>query len=69
MDGYEEKFVAQGIHMIFNGELGDKWEPNENKVSKFVIIGINLNHGELKKQFEKLRIDFQESDTSTIISK
>ncbi len=48
--------------MIFNGELGDKWEENERRVSRFVIIGINLDHKELKKQFAKLRIDYPEVD-------
>jgi len=52
MEGYDQKFVVQGIHMIFNGELGPEWEKNETRRSKFVFIGANLNHSQLKQEFE-----------------
>jgi hypothetical protein len=29
MQGYSRKFVVQGIHMIFNGELGGEWEKED----------------------------------------
>ena len=31
IDGYDEQFVVQGVHMLFDGCKGQKW--NENKDS------------------------------------
>jgi len=47
----EEKFVYQGVHMIFNGEFDQVWGPEEKKESKLVFIGKNLDHAELRKGF------------------
>jgi G3E family GTPase len=49
----EERFMFQAVHMIFNGNFDEPWREDETKESKFVFIGKNLNHGELKKGFEK----------------
>jgi len=45
----ENKFVYQAVHMIFNGNFDDdeKWQPDEDKESKLVFIGKNLNKEEL----------------------
>jgi len=49
----EQKFVYQAVHMIFNGNFDDeKWGADEEKKSKLVFIGKNLNHTELKAGFE-----------------
>merc|ERR1712086_715451 len=40
-----------GVHMIFNGNFEDAWEPDEKRESKLVFIGKNLNHDELKAAF------------------
>ena len=47
----EKKFVYQGVHMIFTGEFGSEWDHGEDRVSKLVFIGKNLNHEELRKGF------------------
>jgi G3E family GTPase len=54
MKGYDKKFVVQGIHMLFNGEVCDEWEVEDNqRKSKLVFIGIDLPHQEIKEEFEK----------------
>ena len=47
----EEKFVYQGVHMIFSGAFDSRWGEGEDRVSKLVFIGKNLNHEELKSGF------------------
>ena len=48
----DERFMFQAVHMIFNGEFDEPWAPGEVRESKFVFIGKNLNHEELKTGFE-----------------
>ena len=43
--------MFQAVHMIFNGNFDAPWEPNEKRESKFVFIGKNLDHAELKEGF------------------
>ena len=47
----DEKFVFQGVHMIFNGEFDEKWVDGEKRSSSLVFIGKNLNADELKASF------------------
>eukprot|EP00937_MAST-01D_sp_MAST-1D-sp2_P000582 g582.t1 len=47
----DEKFVFQGVHMIFNGEFDEKWGADEKRSSNLVFIGRNLQKEELKKSF------------------
>lgn len=53
MKGYTEQFVAHGVHMLFDGELGNAWIKDENGVcmSKLVFIGVNLNHQLINQAF------------------
>lgn len=54
MKGYDDKFVVQGIHMLFNGEVCDKWEEEESRRrSKLVFIGVDLPHEQIKRDFER----------------
>mmetsp|Transcript_636 Transcript_636/g.2103 ORF Transcript_636/g.2103 Transcript_636/m.2103 type:complete len:424 (-) Transcript_636:180-1451(-) len=48
----EEKFVYHAVHMLFTGEFMDKWAPGEERVSKLVFIGKNLNAEELTASFK-----------------
>jgi len=52
-----QKFVYQAVHMIFNGDFDEEWEPGEERVSKLVFIGKNLDHEELKKGFAACKFD------------
>jgi len=47
----EEKFVYQGVHMIFSGAFDSRWGDDEDRVSKIVFIGKNLDHDELRSGF------------------
>ena len=67
--GYDEVFVAHGVHMIFDGERTHQtWkakgdadgtkegkERNNSRMSRLVIIGNNLNHEEITDQWYKVR--------------
>jgi len=47
----EQKFVYQAVHMIFNGNFEDKWGKDEERESKLVFIGKNLDPDGLRKSF------------------
>ena len=49
----DERFMFQAVHMIFNGTFDEPWLADETRESRFVFIGKNLDHDELKKGFEK----------------
>merc|ERR1712146_699746 len=50
--GNDHKFVFQGVHEIFTGEFMAPWAPDEKRVSKFVMIGRDLDKKEMQEQFE-----------------
>jgi len=56
--GMDEKFVFQGVGMIFNGGFDDKkWEvPESERESRFVFIGKNLDHELLREGFMACRV-------------
>jgi G3E family GTPase len=41
--GDEERFVFQGVHMLFDGEKGKPWHPQETRESQLIFIGRNLD--------------------------
>jgi len=55
--GMEEKFVFQGVHMLLSGTFikGSRWKDKEKRCSKFVFIGLDLNHEQLKEIFESCK--------------
>jgi G3E family GTPase len=42
MKGSDRKVIFQGVHQLMGSDLGPKWSPGEEKVSKLVFIGIDL---------------------------
>merc|ERR1712003_182156 len=54
----DQKFVFQGVGMIFSGGFDDrKWtEPESERESRFVFIGKNLNHEFLRDGFMACRV-------------
>jgi hypothetical protein len=50
--GKKEKFVFQGVGMMFSGSFEGKWKKNEKRESRFVFIGKNLDKEFLKYGFE-----------------
>lgn len=60
--GMDEKFVFQGVHMLFGGDFSDDflWKVGESRECRFVFIGRNLDHDSLQAglmdcKAEKLR--------------
>mmetsp|Transcript_51907 Transcript_51907/g.105687 ORF Transcript_51907/g.105687 Transcript_51907/m.105687 type:complete len:354 (+) Transcript_51907:85-1146(+) len=47
INGMENKFVFQGVHMVFQGEQQQAWGKDETRVNKLVFIGKKLNREEL----------------------
>lgn len=48
-----EKFVFQGVHMLFDGKFSDDhlWTENEVRENRFIFIGKNLDRQELETKF------------------
>ncbi|KAL1508825.1 hypothetical protein AB1Y20_004920 [Prymnesium parvum] len=51
MAGCDDKYVYQGVHMLFTGETLGPWG-EQPRVNRLVFIGKNLNRDELKASFE-----------------
>lgn len=54
--GKDEKFVFQGVGMMFSGNFEGNWKKGEKRESKFVFIGKNLDTKFLKEGFEACRV-------------
>ena len=50
--GMDQKFVFQGVGMLFSGTFQGTWKPNEKRESRFVFIGKNLDTEFLKIGFQ-----------------
>ncbi|WP_121639088.1 GTP-binding protein [Virgibacillus sp. Bac330] len=50
IDGLDRRFIFQGVHMIFAGEVKNNWG-NEQRKSELVFIGKNLDKEKLTMQF------------------
>jgi G3E family GTPase len=53
MKGSERKVVFQGVHQLMGSDLGPKWAPGEEKMSKLVFIGIDLPRDVLVQGLEQ----------------
>eukprot|EP00252_Welwitschia_mirabilis_P014955 TRINITY_DN3303_c0_g1_i1.p1 TRINITY_DN3303_c0_g1~~TRINITY_DN3303_c0_g1_i1.p1 ORF type:complete len:445 (+),score=92.31 TRINITY_DN3303_c0_g1_i1:184-1518(+) len=53
VDGFDERFVFQGVHDLFDGSPERPWGPNEKRTNKIVFIGKNLDQVALNKGFRK----------------
>ena len=50
--GMEEKFVFQGVHMLFGGDFSKEiglWKEDEKRECRFVFIGRDLDHNALQE--------------------
>ncbi|MCC5953236.1 MAG: GTP-binding protein [Acidimicrobiia bacterium] len=45
--GEDVRHVFQGVHMLFDSEPGQPWAPEEQRTSRMVFIGRNLDRHEL----------------------
>eukprot|EP00793_Prasinoderma_coloniale_P002976 PRCOL_00006442-RA len=48
----DEKFVFQGVHQLFEGLPAEEWGEGEERVSRLVFIGKELDEAELTAEFE-----------------
>jgi len=51
MAGCDDKYVYQGVHMLFTGEVLEPWG-DAKRVNRLIFIGKNLVREELKASFE-----------------
>jgi G3E family GTPase len=51
VQGAEERFVFQGVHMLFDGRPERPWRPDEVRTNRLVFIGRNLDRDELTRRF------------------
>ncbi len=42
MNGTDRKVIFQGVHQLMGSDLGPQWQPEEQRTSKMVFIGIDL---------------------------
>ncbi|MEO1392366.1 MAG: GTP-binding protein [Cyanobacteria bacterium J06634_5] len=52
IEGQAERYVFQGVHMIFDGKVERPWKTEEARKNELVFIGRNLDEAELKAGFK-----------------
>ena len=50
--GESRRLVFQAVHMILEGDLQREWKPGDERYSRMVFIGRNLDEASLKAGFE-----------------
>ena len=56
--GIDEKFIFQGVGMMFTGGFSDMpWKKGEKRESRFVFIGKNLDHENYREGFLACKAD------------
>ena len=50
--GEERRLVFQAVHMILEGDFQGPWKPTDNRYSRLVFIGRNLDEAGLRAGFE-----------------
>jgi G3E family GTPase len=55
--GAEERYVFQGVHMIFDGRCDRPWKPDEIRKNELVFIGRNLDALNLPEGFRACLAD------------
>jgi G3E family GTPase len=50
--GDDRRFAFQAVHMMADGDFIGPWKPGEERRSKIVFIGRNLNRPQLRRGFE-----------------
>ena len=51
IQGEDQRFVFQGVHMLFDGRPDRQWKPDETRKNELVFIGRNLDADQLKEDF------------------
>ena len=53
--GSDQRYVFQGVHMLFDGQPDRPWREEESRVNRLVFIGRNLDRAELNQRFADCR--------------
>jgi G3E family GTPase len=53
IEGFDRRFVFQGVHMLFEGMPDREWKEGEERQSKMVFIGRDLDAGIIREGFEQ----------------
>ena len=53
--GMDQRFVFQGVHMLFGGDFTEPWKENETRESRFIFIGKHLDKKMLEEGFMKCK--------------
>src|SRR5207253_1584389 len=48
VQGEDKRLVFQAVHMILEGDLQREWKPSEDRSSRMVFIGRDLDEAELR---------------------
>ncbi|MDJ0724625.1 MAG: GTP-binding protein [Prochloraceae cyanobacterium] len=51
--GEDQRFVFQGVHMLFDGKPDRLWKKEENRKNELVFIGRNLDETRLREDFRQ----------------
>ena len=51
--GEDQRFVFQGVHMLFDGKPDRLWKKEENRKNELVFIGRNLDEAQLREDFRQ----------------
>ena len=51
--GDANRFIFQGVHMLFDGGAGKPWGDGDRRVSQLIFIGRDLDRGELEQGLRK----------------
>ena len=50
--GHDQRYVFQGVHMVMDSDWGRSWSEKEERQSRLVFIGRNLDPAELDRAFK-----------------
>ncbi|MEM8830415.1 MAG: GTP-binding protein [Cyanobacteria bacterium P01_G01_bin.19] len=54
--GEEDRFVFQGVHMLFDGKPDRPWKEGETRKNELVFIGRNLDQAQMRKDFKQCMV-------------
>ena len=49
--GQDRRYVFQGVHMVMDSDWGEPWKPTDDRMSRLVFIGRDLDAAELEQGF------------------
>ena len=53
VSGESDRFVFQGVHMMFDGKPDRPWKEGETRKNELVFIGRNLDGAQMRKDFKQ----------------